>query len=71
VDGEEDVEQVAKGDFRRIVGYLHNLDVPGIAGADLTVGRIVDVSTHVAGERRLYAGHAIENGLDTPKSPAT
>ncbi len=70
VHGEEHAQQVFVGDDVRIERHLHHLGMPGVAGADLLVGRVRDLP---AGESRGHARHPAqfqEHRLQAPEAAA-
>ena len=64
----EDFQQVVECDFVGVVGDLDDLGVAGAAGADLFVGRVVDVAAAVAGDDGLHAAEALEHGFGAPEA---
>src|SRR5205085_5640715 len=70
VYGEEDFEQFAVGDGRRVEGYLHDLGVARRALADLPVGRALDVPARVARRDALDAAQLLVDRLKTTEATA-
>ena len=62
------VDDFLVGNFRRVVGDLHDFGVSGSAGADLLVGRVFGLSAGVAGDNGDDAGEAFVNGFDAPEA---
>src|SRR5262249_13633627 len=64
-------QKIAVRDFVRIEADPHDFHVSGIPVADLAVGRLIDVPAHVSGDSLLHSAQAVEDGFDTPETPAT
>jgi hypothetical protein len=67
---EKYVEQFPIIDFVGIEGDANNFNVSRVATADLLVGRIGDVSAHVAGFNVTNARETLKDGLNTPETSA-
>ena len=63
VDDEEDLEQFAQADARRVERDADHLGMAGVASADLLVGRRIGVAVAVAG---LDRGHAVDQQIKPP-----
>jgi len=66
---EEDLEELLERDGGRVVDDLDRLGVPGLAGADLLVGRVRGVPALVADGRRGDARQPPEELLRSPEAP--
>src|SRR5690606_16275929 len=70
VDREEDVEQIAIGDYGGIELYADDRPVAGAAAANLVVRRLLDVPARVAGFDGVNAAQVVEHGLQAPEAAA-
>jgi hypothetical protein len=68
VDGEEDIEQVAKRDDGWIEFDLHSLGMTRVPAADCAVGGVVDMAACVARFHGMHAFDFIENGFQAPET---
>lgn len=68
MDEEEDFQQLARADLRRIVDQLDHLVVTGGAGAHLLVGGRRGVAIAVAGLDIEYTAHFHIDGFGAPKA---
>ena len=68
VRGEEHAQQIGIGQFFGVELDAGHFDVAGGLGADLFVGRIVDMAAGVAGQHADDAAQLLEHGLDAPKT---
>jgi hypothetical protein len=66
VDDEEDLQQLAQADARRVVAELHHLGMAGVAAAHLLVAGVADVAVAVAA---LDGGDAIDELVDRLEAP--
>ena len=69
-DGEEDLEKLAIGDPRRVVGDLDRFGVTGFAAADEFILGGGSRASRVARGRCLDTFDVLEDGLDSPETPA-
>ena len=67
-DREENAQQFAVGDLRRIVDDLHGFGVSGLAGADHFIFGVLDRAARVAGSGADHTFHMLENRLDAPET---
>jgi len=70
VEGEEELDQFTVGNLQRIVEQFHRLGVSGVAGADLLVGGVVLVTSHVTGYGIDDTVEGREAVLHSPESAA-
>src|ERR1700704_5952407 len=66
----EPVDKLRVADLGGIVGHLHCLVVAGRLGGDLFVGRLVDGTAGVAGDRAEHARHLLEGFFHAPEAAA-
>ena len=71
VEGKEELDQFTEGNLPRIVEQFHRLGVSGLSGADLFVGGVVLVPSHVAGYGIDDAAEGRAAVLPSPESAAT
>ena len=71
VQGKEQLNQIAVSELPWIVEQFHHLGMTGLPGADLLVGGIVVVTSHVAGDGIDDAIEARKAILHAPESAAT
>lgn len=64
----EDVEQVAIAAPPRVVLHSDDLGVVGRPGADVLVGRLVEIALAVSDLGPGHPGHALEGELDAPEA---
>src|SRR5579859_1394416 len=69
-DAEENHQELAVGDFRRVVDDADAFGVASRAGGDELVVRVVNVAAAVAGGRFLNADNVLKHGLRAPKAAA-
>jgi hypothetical protein len=65
-----DLEQFRKRNDIGVVGDLDHFRMPGLARADLFIGRILDVSSGVARDDRLDSLDPLKHGLGAPETTA-
>ncbi len=70
MDGEEDVQQVGKGDDGRVESDFDDLGVAGETGAYLLVGGVGFVPAGVAGDDIGNAVDLVEDGFEAPEASA-
>jgi hypothetical protein len=68
VDGEKYVKDFSESDGRGIERNPHNLNMSGIAAADLPVCWIVNVAAHIARFNRCDAFHAVKHRFQAPET---
>src|SRR5581483_2180579 len=68
VDAPEDVEQSFVADHSGIVGDLYNFRMPSLVGADVAVGRVLQVSAHVTHGRVNHALKLTEGVFRSPEA---
>src|SRR4029079_19403361 len=66
----EHVEQLLIADLGGVVSDLNRLGVPGAAGRNLFVGRLVALAAGIARGRADHARHLVEIGLHAPEAAA-
>ena len=71
MDRPENGQELVVGDPFRVVGYLHDLGMPGPAGADLFVGGVLCCPSHVPGRCCRNSLNLAECSLDTPETTGT
>jgi len=71
VHHEEDLEDFAQADLRRVEFELHHLGVAGAAGADLFVGRLDGLAVAITRLHVEHALHPVEHRLGAPEAAAT
>src|SRR5690606_13143757 len=68
VDGEEDFQQFAEGDNRRVIGKAYDLGMACVAAAHLAIGWVGHMAVAVAG---LDANHPAQLIIDCFETPET
>ncbi|MPN07893.1 hypothetical protein SDC9_155165 [bioreactor metagenome] len=68
VDDEKDFQQIAITQDSGIELDAHNLGMPGTAFANLTIGRMLDMTTRIAGRYRMHAFDLTEYRLQAPET---
>src|SRR5262245_4437207 len=63
---EEDLEQLLVADPLRVEHHHHRLGMAGLAGAQLLIGRVRRLTTHIADGGDPHAGHRPEQPLGAP-----
>ena len=70
MDGEENLEQVAERDQRRVEGDLHNLGMASRAVTDFFIAGVADATAGIARNDAFDALEIVEHGLQAPETAA-